>query len=416
LERLDGDVKLAEETLKVARDVYWVGVNDTETRLFEGLWDIPEGVSYNSYLVMGSERTALIDSVKARFAEEHLNKINSLIDPSQIDFLVINHMEPDHTGGVPKVLEATPEAKVVLTPMAFNMLKAFYHVEPKVMTVRGDGATIDLGGRTLRFIQTPFLHWPETMSTYLMERKILFSCDTFGSVNRLPEGKIMDTDIGDIDQYIYSASKVYFAGIFSRYREYVLKAIKKFEDLGIKVKILAPSHGPVYTARAKEVIDLWASWSRPDYAKKAVVAVGSMYGMTLKLVKAVVEGIEGAGGKAVIHNLVEDTPASVLGAVIDAPALLIGTPTYEYGLFPPVGYFLNLLETKKLTDRFVGVFGNFAWAGGGVKRLVEQLNTLGFKMVGSPVRVKGSPLPEDLKRAKEMAKAVAETAFKELGL
>ncbi|MDH5770543.1 MAG: flavodoxin domain-containing protein, partial [Candidatus Bathyarchaeota archaeon] len=188
------------------------------------------------------------------------------------------------------------------------------------------------------------------------------------------------------------------------------------KDLGINAEVLAPSHGPVYTTRAEEVMDLWSSWSRPDYAKKVVVAVGSMYGMTLRFVKAVVEGVEEAGGEAVICNLVEDAPATVLGAVIDAPALLIGTPTYEYGLFPPVGYFLNLLETKKLTDRFVGVFGNFAWAGGGVKRLVERLNALGFRLVGSPVRVKGSPLPEDLKRVKEMAKAVAETAFKELGL
>ena len=407
---------MAEETLKVAQNVYWVGVNDTETRLFEGLWAIPEGVSYNSYLVLGSERTALIDSVKAKFGEEHLHKIVRLIDPSKIDYLIINHMEPDHTGAVPKVLEAAPEVKVVLTRMAFNMLKAFYHVEPKVKTVKGDDAKVDLGDRTLRFIQTPFLHWPETISTYLVEGKVLFSCDTFGSVNRLPEGKIMDTDIRDIDQYIYSASKVYFAGIFSRYKEYVLKAVKKFKDLGIEAEVLAPSHGPVYTTHAEEVMDLWSSWSRPDYARKVVVAVGSMYGMTLKFVKAVVEGVEEAGGEAVICNLVEDSPATVLGAVIDAPALLIGTPTYEYGLFPPVGYFLNLLETKKLTDRFVGVFGNFAWAGGGVKRLVERLNALGFRLVGSPVRVKGSPLPEDLERVKDMAKAVAETAFKELGL
>jgi len=407
---------LAEEPLKVVQDVYWVGVNDTETRLFEGLWDIPEGVSYNSYLVLGSERTALIDSVKAKFGEEHLHKIVRLIDPSKIDYLIINHMEPDHTGAVPKVLEASPEVKVVLTPMAFSMLKAFYHVEPKVMTVVGDDAKIDLGDRTLRFIQTPFLHWPETISTYLREEKILFSCDTFGSVNRLPEGKIIDTGIKEVDQYIYNASKVYFAGIFSRYREYVLKAVKKFKDLGIEAKVLAPSHGPVYTTRAKEVMDLWASWSKPDYARKVVVAVGSMYGMTFRFVKAAVEGVEEAGGEAVICNLVEDAPATVLGAVIDAPALLIGTPTYEYGLFPPVGYVLNLLETKKLTDRFVGVFGNFAWAGGGVKKLVERLNALGFRLVGSPVRVKGSPLPEDLNRVKEMAKTVVETAFKELGL
>ncbi|MEM2211326.1 MAG: FprA family A-type flavoprotein [Nitrososphaerales archaeon] len=400
--------------LRVTQSVYWVGVNDFSTKLFEGLWDIPEGVSYNSYLIIGSEKIALIDSVGEKFLEEHLNKIEQVINPSRIEYLIINHMEPDHTSAIPKILSVMPKVKVVLTPAAFQILKAFYHIETlETIIVKGDDTVIDLGGKTLRFIQTPFLHWPETMSTYLIEEEVLFSCDLCGSFKHLPEGAIVDTNIENIEQYIYGgALKGYFAGVFSKYRDHVLKAMEKFKALGLKIKVLAPSHGPVYTIHAKEVMDLWTSWSKPDYTKKVVVAVGSMYGFTFKFVESIVKGIKEAGGEAVILNLVEDSPVKMLEMVIDAPALIIGMPTYEYDLFPPVNYFVNLLGLKKLTDKFVGVFGTFAWAGGGLKRLIDLLNTLGFKYLGG-VEVKGSPLLEDLEKAKALAKLIAETAFKE---
>lgn len=399
--------------LRVSSDVYWVGVNDSETKFFEGIWDIPEGVSYNSYIVKGSEKTALIDSVLGKFEEEHFEKIGRLVNLSEIDYLIINHMEPDHTGALPKLFEKASQAQVILTPIALNMLKNFYHIEPKILLVRGDDVRIDLGGKTLRFIQTPWLHWPETMCTYLMEERILFSCDAFGSFKRLPEGSVLESDMENVDQYMNDASKQYFAGVFSGHREWVLKAIRKFEDMNIETQVLAPSHGPVYSANAKEIINKWAAWSRPTYTRNVVVAVGSMYGMTTKFVKSIVEGIEEARGKALVYDLTGNAPVEVLAAVVDAPALMIGTPTYEHDLFPRVKNFLNLLETKKLSDKFVGVFGSFGWSGEATKKLTEQLNALGFKLVGKPLAVIGSPLQEDLEKAKVLAKMVTETAFSE---
>jgi len=407
---------LKVEPLKLTPSVYWVGVNDANTKRFEGLWSIPEGVSLNSYLVLGTEKAALIDSVLSRFEEEHLTKISQVVNLSKVEYIILNHMEPDHTEAVSGVLEALPRAKVILTPMALSMLKAFYHVDPQTMIVKGDDVVVDLGGRTVRFIQTPFLHWPETMCTYLVEERILFSCDLFGSFGRLPEDAIMETRIKDIEQFICSASKEYFAGVFTRHRDYILRAIEKFATLGIEIEVLAPSHGPVYTTSIKHVMDLWASWSRPDYTRKVLVVVGSMYGMTLKFLDAILEGIEEACGEPVVRNLVEDSPQKSLEAVINSPALIIGSPTYEYDLFPPLSYFLDLLETKKITDRFVGVFGGFAWAGGGMKKLTERLNALGFKMIGTPVETRGTPTQEDLERAKAMAKKVVEAAFKEYGI
>ena len=399
--------------LRVVSNVNWVGVNDTETERFEGLWEIPEGVSYNSYLVIGSEKKVLIDSVLKRYEAEHLEKIRRLIDPSSIDYIVLNHIEPDHTGAVPRILELSPEAQVVLTPIALNLLKHFYHIEPKTVIVKGDDTSINLGDETLRFISTPWLHWPETMSSYLVDQKILFSCDAFGSFRRLPDGLIIEADIENIHEYMRNASKKYFAGVFSEKREWVLKALKKFADLGIEPKMLAPSHGPLYNVNANEIMSLWASWSRPDFVKKVVVAFGSMYGMTAKLVEAVIEGIEEAGGKAVVFDLSEKVPIDVLSEVLDAPALLVGSPTYERDMFPKVKQFLNLLESKKLSDRLAGVFGSYGWSGEGTRRLTEQLASIGYRLVGQPIAVLGNPLQEDLEKAKALAKTVAQTAFSE---
>ncbi len=405
------------EPVKVTSGVHWVGVNDIETKLFEGLWEIPEGVSYNSYLVIGSEKTALIDSVFGRYEGEHLERIRRLADPSSIDYMIINHMEPDHTSTVPKILELASEVQVVLTPTAANILKHFYHVEPKALVVvKDDDVSIDLGGETLRFITTPWLHWPETMSTYLVKEKVLFSCDAFGSFKRLPDGFIMEGDIKDIDDYMHNASKKYFAGVFSGQREWVLKALRKFEDLGIEPAVLAPSHGPLYDVNAKEIMSLWSSWSKPDYVKKVVVAFGSMYGMTGKFVETIIAGIEEAGGKAVVFDLSENVPVDVLTEVLDAPALMIGSPTYEHHMFPKVKQFLSLLELKKLTDRSVGVFGSFGWSGEATRKVAEQLVSMGFRVVGKPVAVLGSPMQEDLEKAKALAKTAAETAFSERGL
>lgn len=400
------------EPLKITTDIHWVGANDDKIDLFEGLWEIPEGVSLNSYLIQGSEKTALIDSVHNLYADEHIQKIKQLIDPSHIDYIILNHMEPDHTGALPQILQAAPNAQVILTPMALNILKHYYHVEPRIILVKDDNVTINLGEKTLRFIQTPWLHWPETMTTHLIEDNILFTCDTFGSFKRLPDGAIIETDIKNIEEYMRS-SKKYYAGVFSGQREHVLKATQKLQDMHIEPKILAPSHGPVYTINAKNIVNTWTSWSRPDYTRKIVIAAGSMYGMTAKLVQAVTQGIQEANGQAVAFDLSHQAHIDVLTEVLDAPALMIGTPTYEHEIFPKVKQFTNLLELKKLTDRHVGVFGSYSWSGEATRKLTEHLVAIGFKPVGKPLTVLGSPTQEDLDKAKALAKTVTETAFAE---
>ena len=195
-----------------------------------------------------------------------------------------------------------------------------------------------------------------------------------------------------------------------------MKAVKKVDDLGIEVNVLAPSHGPVYTTNARQIMTRWLSWSRPSYVRKVVVAFGSMYGMTAGFVESIIEGIEEAGGKAIAFNLSEKSAVDVLAEMLDAPALIIGTPTYEHNIFPKIKQFLDLLELKKFLDRSVGVFGSFGWSGEAPTKLAEQLIALGFRLVGKPLAVMGRPTQEDLEKAKVLARTITETAFLERGL
>jgi anaerobic nitric oxide reductase flavorubredoxin len=403
------------QPLPLSSNVNWVGVNDTETPLFERLWRIPEGVSYNSYLIVGSKKTALIDSVHEKNALEHFDKISKLTDLANIDYLVINHMEPDHTGAVPALLKKAPNAKVVFTPIAQLIFKKFYGFAPATVIVKDEEIEISLGNKTLRFIQTPWLHWPETMSTYLVEDRILFCCDAFGSFKKLPAGAILESDIDMVKHNIRGFSQKYFASVFNGQREWVLKAIEKFDKMNLKIEVLAPSHGPVYTDNARKTIRQWTSWSKGTYTKTVVVAYDSMYGMTAKCLNAIVEGVKEAGGMVLSFNLSEDTAVDALTALVEAPALIVGSPTYEHEVFPKVVDFLNLLKTKKFSNRCAGVFGSFGWSGEATRKLSAELTALGFELVGKPLLVFGSPTKEDLEKARQLGKEVAEKAFSKYG-
>jgi anaerobic nitric oxide reductase flavorubredoxin len=398
----------------LSSNVNWVGVNDTETHLFEELWNIPEGVSYNSYLIVGSEKTALIDSVNERNMLEHFDKISKLIDISKIDYLVINHMEPDHTGAFPALLKRAPNAKVVFTPIAQAIFKKFYGLDPAAVIVKGE-EKVSLGDKTLRFIQTPWLHWPETMSTYLVEDKILFCCDAFGSFKKLPVDAILESDINKIMQNTWENSQKYFASVFNGQREWILKAIEKFDQLKLEIGVLAPSHGPIYTNNANKAISKWASWSKGTYTKTVVVAYGTMYGMTAKCLNAIVEGVKEAGGTVLSFNLSEDTAVEALTALVEAPALIVGSPTYEHEIFPKVVDFLNLLKTKKFSNRCASAFGSFGWSGEATKKISDELTALGFELAEKPLTVFGSPTMGDLEKAKQLGKAVAVKAFSKYG-
>ncbi|RLE33010.1 FprA family A-type flavoprotein [Candidatus Acetothermia bacterium] len=380
--------------------IFWVGINDRTTDLFEGVWPLPHGVSYNAYLVVG-EKIALIDGAKAPFAGELLRNISEVVPPEKIDYLVVNHMEPDHSGSLPQLRRAASGAAVLATQNALPMLARFYGITEGVRAV-SDGESLDLGGKTLRFFHIPFVHWPETMATYEETQKVLFSCDAFGGFRAL-DGVLFDDEV-DVAEYEDEALR-YFSNIVGMQSKAVLRAIEKLADLAIEV--IAPSHGLVWRKDPGHIVELYSRWARMEARPEVTIVFGSMYGFTARMAEAVARGIAEEGVPVRVLDAGRVHVSFLIREAWKRKGLVIGAPTYDTGIFPPVEYFLRLLERKRLRDRVVGLFGSYGWKGGSVPKMRERVEALGWELVGE-VSFHGAPTPEDLARARELGRKVAE--------
>lgn len=386
--------------IEIRPGIFWVGVNDRTTDLFEGLWPLPHGVSYNAYLVVG-EKIALIDSVKNSYAEELLHHIAQVVDPTRLDYLVVNHMEPDHSGALPLLRRVAPHAEILATPPAIPMLARFYGLTEGVRAV-ADGEKLDLGGKTLVFHHIPFVHWPETMATYETREKVLFSCDAFGGFRAL-DGVLFDdgVDLGLYEDEILR----YFSNIVGMQSQAVLRAIEKLKNLPIEV--IAPSHGLVWRKDPKRIVELYARWARNEGELGVAVVFGSMYGETKKMAEAVARGVREAGVPARVLDAARVHVSFLIRDAWRFQGLILGSPTYDTGIFPALEYFLRLLERKRLKNRVVGLFGSHGWRGGALAKLEEKVRELGWELVGS-VEFSGAPTPEELARGRALGRTVAE--------
>ncbi|MGC9399997.1 MAG: FprA family A-type flavoprotein [Anaerolineae bacterium] len=348
--------------IEVKSGIYWIGVNDRTTDLFEGLWPITEeGVSYNAYVVKG-EKTALIDMAKDFKADELLDQISQLTDPAALDYIVINHMEPDHTGVLRTFRRVAPRVQILSTHKAVDMLAAYYGITEGVRSVK-DGETLDLGGPVLQFISTPFVHWPETMMTYERTEKVLFSCDAFGGYGAL-QGAIFDDQCHAAGFYEKEALR-YYVNIVALYYRPVLKAIEKLED--VPVDVVAPSHGLIWRERPERIIQLYKRWA--EYAAGpgdlgVTLLYGTMYGTTERMVEAVAEGVARANVPVNIFDVRHTHGSYYLPSLYTQRGVLIGAPTYEGGMFPPMVDALHLAEHKRIFHRRAAYFGSYGWSGG----------------------------------------------------
>ena len=388
--------------VEIKPGVYWVGVDDRETKLFESLWSLPHGVSYNSYLILG-ERKVLVDTVKAEYAEELIENINSVIDVKELDYVIVNHLEPDHSGSLPEIVKNAPNVKIVGTNRAIDMVKSFFHLDQETISVR-DGSSLDIGGKTLRFIEAMWLHWPETMFTYLVEDKILFPCDAFGSFGALGN-KIFDDEV-DLELF-FSESKRYFATIVSKYSKFVLRAIEKIKNLGIDIEIIAPGHGPVYRKNPLKIVELFEKWSRGTPGKRVAIVYGSMHGNTKKIAEVLEENINSESIDTVVHDISYGDISFILRDLLNAPAVIFGCPTYDGNIFPPLRHLVNLLEIKRLQRKIIGLFGTYAWGGNALSQLKKILVEMGHEVIEPIVSVKGAPTIDDLEKIKSLAKKIA---------
>lgn len=385
--------------VEIRPGIYWVGVNDRTTDLFEGLWPLPHGVSYNAYLVVG-KRTALIDSVKNHYAEELLANIAQVVAPARLDYLVVNHMEPDHSGALPLLRRVAPNAEILAAPPALPMLARFYGLKERVRAV-SDGETLDLGGKTLSFHHIPFVHWPETMATYEATEKVLFPCDAFGGFRSLDGAIFAD----EVDFQLYEDEILrYFSNIVGMQSQAVLRAIEKLK--GLKIRVIAPSHGLIWRKDPKRIVELYARWAKNEGEPGVVVIFGSMYGETRKMAEAVAQGVREEGLPV---RVLDASRVHVSFLIRDAwrfQGLILGTPTYDTGIFPPIEYALRLLERKRLKNRVVGIFGSYGWRGGARAKLEEKVRELGWEVVET-LEFAGAPTVEDIATGRELGRKVA---------
>ncbi len=391
--------------VKLAEGVHWVGVNDRTTELFENLWPLPHGISYNAYVVEGTEKIALIDAVKGLFVPDYLDALERLLGPDRRpDYLVVNHLEPDHSGALGAVRARFPGIRVVGNRKTAEFLEHLHGVCDGVIVV-GDGDVLDLGGRQLRFGLVPMVHWPETMVTLDTGSGVLFTGDVFGGYRAL-EGALFD-DETHVPARVEGEMLRYFANIVGKYSPMVQKALPKVRALG--PRMLAPSHGVVWRGAVDQVVGLYDRWSRHDTDPGVTIAYGSMYGGGERLAERLSRALREAGVATVrVHNLARSHASYVLRDVWRYRALVIGTPTYNLGVFPAVDALLRLLEDKRLERRLLGITGTYGWSGGGVKGVrAFGERSPGWEVVEPVVEARFTPKAEHFRQVEDLARNLA---------
>ncbi|OPL11579.1 MAG: MBL fold metallo-hydrolase [Firmicutes bacterium ML8_F2] len=381
--------------------IHWIGVNDHTTDLFEGLWPISrEGVSYNSYIVK-AEKTAIIDLAKSIKVDEYIDRLNEITDVSGIDYIILNHMEPDHTGILKLIRNLAPQAEILCSAKAVPMVENFYGITNRVRAVE-NGEELDLGGKKLKFFMTPFVHWPETMMTYETGSQILFSCDAFGSYGALGGGIFDDKNV-DFDFYEKEALR-YYANIVASFSAQTLRAIEKLKEL--PVSVIAPSHGLIWRNNPTRIINLYKQWA--EYAKtggKPAVTVlyGSMYGNTGAMMDAVTQGLTSTGISVDLFDVSRTHGSYILPSLWEKQGVVLGVPTYEGRLFPPAAHFLDLAGRKSIKNKKLAYFGSYGWSGGARRELDKILETLKWELVDS-FDFAGGPTMEDFKKGEVFGK------------
>jgi len=377
--------------------VYWVGAIDWERRLFDALIPLPDGTSYNSYLVKGSEKTALIDTVDPAMSGvlmEHLNQLGI----KQLDYIVAHHAEQDHAGTLPQVMERYPEAKVIVTPRCKDMLGAMLVMpEDRFITVN-DKETVSLGDRTLEFIHAPWVHWPETMFTYLREERILFSCDFLGS--HLATTDLYVTDEGQVAE----AAKRYYAEIMMPFRTNIQRHLEKIQ--GYAIDIVAPSHGPLHD-HPEFILKAHRAWVSDEIGNIVVLPYVSMHGSTRRMVEHLVEALVQRGVTVKPFDLTVTDTGKLAIALVDAATIVLATPTVLAGPHPSAIYAAFLANALRPKLRFASIIGSYGWGGKTVEQITAALPNLKVELL-EPVLCKGFPREADLKALDNLAATIAQ--------
>ena len=388
---------------EITDKIYYVGVNDRNKELFEGLWPLPNGVSYNSYLIV-DEKICLIDTVEVDFFIQYLENIHEVIGDRPIDYLVVNHMEPDHSGSIALIRKYYPEIKIVGNKKTFGMAEGFYGITDNLVEVKNND-TLTLGAHTLQFVLTPMVHWPETMVTLDTTCHVLFSGDAFGCFGAL-NGGILDNDI-NCDTFWLEMVR-YYSNIVGKYGTPVQNALKKLA--GVQLDYLCSTHGPVWHENVQKVIGIYDRLSRYEAEEGIVICYGTMYGNTERMAEIIAKAASSAGIKNIVmYNVSKTHHSYILRDVFRYKALIVGAPTYNTGLYHQMDVLLSEISGKDMKNRLIGWFGSFGWASKAAEKIREwNENRLHFEAVGVPVEMKQAVNPAIREQCEALGKAMAE--------
>jgi anaerobic nitric oxide reductase flavorubredoxin len=387
---------------EIAKDIFYVGVNDRQKHKFENMLPLPLGVSYNAYMII-DEKTALIDTVDIAMGDLFIDKIQSQLKGRKLDYLIINHMEPDHSGSIKLIRKYYPEMIIVGNSKTLSMVEGFYGVDNNMLEIK-DEEVLSLGKHKLQFHLTPMVHWPETMMTFDQGEKVLFSGDAFGCFGTL-DGAVVDTDM-NIDRYWDEMTR-YYANIVGKYGAAVQKALKKLTPLDFEM--ICSTHGPIWKEYVSEVVDKYDQYSRYDSEEGVVIVYGSMYGFTELMAETVAQGLAQNGIKTIIvHNVSKSDPSVILQDIFKYRGLIVGSPTYSNELYPEVESLLRKIEIRGVKHRIFGCFGSFTWASAAVKRLNSFVETMKWTKAEISVDEKQGLKEDNYKACLELGRQVAE--------
>jgi len=387
--------------IKLSDNIYFLGFNDRRTHLFENLWPIPNGISYNSYLI-SDDKVALIDTVERHFIEDYFQRVEAIIGNRNIDYLIINHMEPDHSGAMKSIVKKYPDITLIGNKKTFPIIENFGIPSSRIHVVE-DNEVLDLGKTKLQFQTIPMVHWPETMITYDETHQILFSGDAFGSFGTL-DGGVFDDELNL--EFYENDSMRYFTNIVGKYCAHTQRAIKKLSNL--EIRMIAATHGPVWRTNLSWILDRYNKWSTYSSEKGVVIVYGSMYGNTEKMAEVIARQLSEKGIRNIrIYDSSKTHPSYIINDIFRFKGLIVGSCAYNNEMFPNMESLLSKIEHMGIKDHYLGIFGNFLWSGGGVSNLKKFAENVKWELVYEPVEEKGALKRDEFQKCIELANAMS---------
>jgi anaerobic nitric oxide reductase flavorubredoxin len=388
--------------IKLSENIFWVGAVDWNIRHFHGFtYSTHRGTTYNAYLII-DKKTALVDSVYTPFAEEMIENIREIIDPSKIDYVVANHVETDHSGAIGEILKLAPKAKVIGTARCKEGLQKHYFGNWDFQVVK-TGEEISLGKRSLKFIEAPMLHWPDSMFTYIDKDTLLLPNDAFGQ--HLATSKRFDDEVDE--KILMEEAAKYYANILWPFSQLVIRKIEEVQKLGLKISMIAPSHGIIWRGNPMKIVEAYLKWAKGEAEKKVLVVYDTMWGSTEKMAKAIVNGISSEGVEAMVFRLPFSDRGDIIGELLGAKGIVVGSSTINNGVLPTVAPFLEEMQGLRPRNKIAAAFGSYGWGGGAVKTIEESLEKASMEIVAPALTIKWVPDKDEIQKCFEFGKEFA---------